>query len=59
LKHLAKNYFNLELMHIEVFEGNPFTSLLEKFDFHVFARQEGYVKDKEGDLGRILYESYL
>lgn len=59
LKHLAKNYFRLELMHIEVFEGNPFIHLLEKYDFHEFARQEKFVKDSDKYYARILYESYL
>jgi RimJ/RimL family protein N-acetyltransferase len=59
LKHLAKNYFHLDLIHIEVFEGNPIIHLLEKQDFHAFARQERYVKDKGIYLERILYESNL
>ena len=59
LKHLAKNYFHLDLIHIEVFEGNPVVHLLQKHDFHEFARQENFVKDKDGYLSRILYESYL
>ncbi len=59
LKHLAKNYFHLELMHIEVFEGSPVIHLLNKFDFHEFARQEDYVKDKGQYLARILFESTL
>lgn len=59
LKHLAKNYFHLDLVHIEVFEGNPVIYLLKKQDFHEFARQEGYVKDKDRYLSRILYECFL
>jgi RimJ/RimL family protein N-acetyltransferase len=59
LKHLAKNYFHLDLIHIEVFEGNPVVHLLQKCDFHEFARQEGFVKDKGHYLSRILYESFL
>lgn len=59
LKHLAKNYFHLELMHIEVFEGNSFVRLLQKFDFHEFARQDRFVRTKDGDKARILYESFL
>jgi RimJ/RimL family protein N-acetyltransferase len=59
LKHLAKNYFHLELIHIEVFEGNPVASLLLKHDFHEFVRQERFVKDKGGYRSRILFESYL
>lgn len=59
LKHLAKEYFRLELMHIEVFEGNPIISLLQKFDFHEFARQGHFVKENGKYLERILLESYL
>ena len=59
LKHLAKNYFRLELMHIEVFEGNPIIRLLHKYGFHEFARQEKFVKNQSAYCARILYESYL
>jgi len=59
LKHLAKNYFHLEMMHIEVFDKNPFIHLLHKQDFHEFARQDKFVKDKGEYHARILYESYL
>lgn len=43
-KHLAKTYFKLDAIHIEVFGDNPIIPLLEKFDFHAFAKQENYVK---------------
>lgn len=59
LKHLAKNYFHLDLIHIEVFEENPVIHLLQKYDFHEFARQEHFVKDSSGYRARILYESFL
>ena len=59
LKHLAKQYFHLELMHIEVFEGNPLLSLLQKYDFHEYGRQERYVKEGDRYFARILLESYL
>jgi RimJ/RimL family protein N-acetyltransferase len=59
LKHLAKTQFRLDLMHIEVFEGNPLISLLKKQDFHEFARQERYVKEDGKYMTRLLMESYL
>ena len=59
LKHLAKNYFHLELIHIEVFEGNPLVSILNKLKFKEFARQENYVKENDKYLARILLESFL
>ncbi|HSW86692.1 MAG TPA: GNAT family N-acetyltransferase [Rhabdochlamydiaceae bacterium] len=59
LKHLAKQYFKLELMHIEIFEGNPIIHLLKKADFHEYARQERYVKEDGKYLARILFEGQL
>ncbi len=59
LKHLAKNYFRLDLIHTEVFEGNPLIHLLEAQGFQVYAKQEDFVKDKGQYLGRILYEVIL
>jgi RimJ/RimL family protein N-acetyltransferase len=59
LKHLAKNYFKLEFMHIEVFEGNPLISLLHKFDFYEFARQENYVKNAGTYQARVMLETQL
>jgi ribosomal protein S18 acetylase RimI-like enzyme len=59
LKHLAKNYFRLELIHIEVFEGNPLISVLKKSGFHEFARQENYFKDGGQYYARLLYEVFL
>lgn len=59
LKHLAKNYFRLEMIHIEVFEGNPITKLLSRADFHMFARQERYVKEGDAYLARLLFETSL
>ena len=59
LKHLAKNYFRLDLIHTEVFEGNPLIHLLEAQGFQVYAKQDDYVKDQGRYLGRILYEVSL
>jgi putative acetyltransferase len=59
LIHLAKGYFRLELMHIEVFEGNPLISMLHKEGFKEFARQERFVKEKDHYLTRILLERGL
>ncbi len=59
LKHLAKTQFRQELVHMEVFEGNPMIELLKKFDFHEFARQEKFVKENGIYYTRILLESYL
>jgi RimJ/RimL family protein N-acetyltransferase len=59
LKHLAKEYFRLELIHIEVVEGNPLLSLLEKSGFHEFCRQERFFKEEERYFARVLMECNL
>jgi ribosomal protein S18 acetylase RimI-like enzyme len=59
LKHLAKNYFRQEIMHIEVYEGNPIVKLLEKQGFREFARQEDFVKEGDRYLSRLLFECML
>lgn len=59
LKHLAKNYFHLELMHIEFWEGNPIIHLLKGQNFKEFARQERYVKEGDRYFARVLMECDL
>ncbi len=59
LKHLAKNYFHLELMNIEVFEGNPLILLLKKEGFYEVFRQEKFVKEDGRMKARIFMETKL
>jgi putative acetyltransferase len=60
LINLAKNYFRLESIFIEVFEGCPIISLLKKFDFHEFAYQSMYVKEDNNQyLARILFDIWF
>lgn len=59
LKHLAKNYFRLEMINIEVFEGNPIIELLKKHDFYEFTRQDRYVKEDGKYFARVLMETKL
>lgn len=59
LKHLAKNYFPLEMINTDVFEGNPILHLLKKHDFYECARQERFIKEEGRYLGRILMETKL
>lgn len=54
IKHLGKNYFFLEAIHIEVFGGDsPLIPLLRKHEFKEFMRQEGYMKTEKGLFPRI------
>jgi RimJ/RimL family protein N-acetyltransferase len=56
LKHLAKAFFRLEAMHIEVFEANPLIPLLEKMDFYTVTTQDKYVKEGDRYFARVLMQ---
>lgn len=56
LMNLAGNYFSLESIHTEVFEGSPIIPLLEKLKFESFAKLEHFAKVDGKYLSRILYE---
>ena len=59
LKHLAKNYFRLQILHMEVYEENPIIFLLQKQGFREFARQERFIKEGDRYRARLLFESTL
>lgn len=59
IKHLAKTYFHLDMVHIEVVEGNPLEALLKKQGFIEFMRQEKYFKEGDAYYARVLYKCYL
>lgn len=53
--HLAKNYFRLEAVHVEVFGNNPLIFLLKKMGFKQFMKQENYVKINNSYLPRTCF----
>lgn len=58
--HLATTRFQLEFMHIEVFEGCPIIPLVQKYDFYeVFRQNEFVLFDDEGYKARIVLEREL
>ena len=60
LEKLAKEKFNIELLHLEVYEGNPAIGLYEKLGFIYYGRQEKYLKDPDGKYyDKILMQKFL
>lgn len=59
LKHLAKNYFRLEMIETEVFDDNPIIDLLLKHGFTEIFRQEKYVKEDGKYRARVCLEARL
>ncbi len=59
LKHLAKNYFHLEMLSIETFEGNSIIPLVKKNGFEEVFRQEKFIKIDGRYKARIFLETKL
>ena len=54
LELLAKNKFNLEFLHLQVYAENPAISLYERLGFAEFGRHEHWIKEENGQ-----YRTYL
>jgi RimJ/RimL family protein N-acetyltransferase len=59
LMHLAKEHFSVELIHLQVYEGNPAVSLYKRFGFKEYGRQTHWIKENDEFLGRIFMERFL
>lgn len=60
LFHLAKTNFNISLIHLQVYEGNPAISFYKRLGFMEFGAQSHWVKEEEGKpRGRIFMERFL
>lgn len=49
LMHLAKNYFHIELLHLQVYDKNPAIKLYKRWGFVEFGRQEKWLREAPGD----------
>lgn len=59
LLHLAKNYFRLEVIYLEVYEGNPAISLYRRFGFVEVGLQRHFMKEEGKYVGKIVMERVL
>lgn len=59
LCHLAKNYFKLELLYLEVYGENRAINLYKRFGFEEVGRQDRYYKEDGSYLAKITMERYL
>lgn len=57
--HLAKEKFKIELIHLQVYEGNPAIRLYTRFGFKEFGRQNAWIKEENRYAGRIFMERFL
>lgn len=59
LIHLAKSYFNLEVLYLEVYEGNPAVSLYKRFGFVEIGKQRHFMKENGEYIGKLIMERVL
>lgn len=62
--HLAKNKFKIELLHLQVYDGNPAMRLYSRFGFTEFGKQTKWIKENPGEeppeyTARVFMEKYL
>jgi ribosomal protein S18 acetylase RimI-like enzyme len=60
LMQLAKAKFQIEILHLEVYEENPAIRLYERLGFVEFGRQERFIKEENGKyLAKIFMQKEL
>jgi len=60
MMHLAKEKFKIELIHLQVYAGNPATRLYERFGFSEFGRQNEWIKEEGGEyVARVFMEKRI
>lgn len=56
---LAKERFQLEFIHLEVYVGNPAIFLYQKLGFEEYGRQRRFIKDGDQYLDKLLMQKIL
>ncbi|NGX61072.1 MAG: hypothetical protein K940chlam9_00552 [Chlamydiae bacterium] len=59
LIHLAKNSFGIEVLYLEVYEGNRAVSLYHRFGFKECGFQKHFMKEDGEYIGKIVMERVL
>lgn len=59
LMKLAKEKFHIEILHLEVYQGNPAKRLYDKVGFEEFGFQAHFIKDKGEYIGKHVMQKVL
>lgn len=59
LIHLAKEYFAIEVLYLEVYEGNRAISLYRRFGFREVGFQKHFMKEDGEYIGKVVMERIL
>ncbi|MFN0065255.1 MAG: N-acetyltransferase family protein [Chlamydiales bacterium] len=56
LIHLARNYFGIEVLYLEVYNGNPAINLYRRFGFKEVGQQRHFMKEDGEYVSKIIME---
>lgn len=56
---VAREKFNIELLHLEVYEGNPAIHLYQRLGFKEYGRHPRFIKDSGKYIGKILMQKEI
>jgi ribosomal protein S18 acetylase RimI-like enzyme len=59
IAELAKNRFSIEILHLEVYDGNPAIHLYQREGFVEYGRHEHFIKDQGEYIAKILMQKTL
>ena len=59
LERLAKERFKIELLHLEVYEGNPAIHLYQRLGFVQYGYQRHFIKQDGQYLGKVMMQKTL
>ncbi len=59
LEKLAKEKFQIELLYLEVYEGNPAIRLYQRFGYEQFGIDEHFIKEDDEYISKILMQKKL
>lgn len=59
LIHLAKEFFGIEVLYLEVYEGNRAISLYRRFGFREVGFQKHFMKENDEYIGKVVMERIL
>lgn len=59
LMKLARDRFKIELLHLQVYGGNPAIEFYKRFGFTEFGCQRSWIKEKDHFAARVFMERFL
>lgn len=59
LMHQGKEKFKIEILHLEVYEGNPAIHLYQRMGFVEYGVEPHFIKDKGEYISKIMMQKYL